>query len=71
MSGLVFSLILLRLGMDVESPQLLKYILVGTIPLSLVVAFAVLSSYRHLCTGVFLLAIFLSAIACVPMESLT
>jgi len=71
MSGLVFSLILLRLGMDVESPQLIKYILVGTIPLSLVVAFADLFFYRHLCTGVFLLAIFLSAIACMPMESLT
>ncbi len=71
MSGLFFSLILLRLGIDVESPQLLKYMLVGTIPLSLVIAFAVLSFYRHLCTGVFLLAMFLSAIACIPMESLT
>jgi len=71
MSGLVFSLILLRLGIALESPELLKYMLVGTIRLSLVVAFAVLSFYRHLCTGVFLLAIVLSAIACMPMESLT
>lgn len=71
MSGLVFSLILLRLGIALESPELLKYMLVGTIPLSLVVAFAVLSFYRHLCTGLFLLAIVLSAIACMPMESLT
>lgn len=71
MSGLVFSLILLRLGTAFESPELLKYMLVGTIPLALVVAFAVLSFYRHLCTGVFLLAIVLSAIACMPMESLT
>lgn len=70
-SGLVFSLTLLRLGIALESPELLKYILIATIPLSLIVAFAVLSFYRHICTGVVLLAAVLSAIACVPMESVT
>ena len=69
-SGLIFSVILLRLGSAIESPEVLRYILIGTLPLSLVVAFALLCFYRHLCIGVGLLAMFLSMIACVPMESI-
>lgn len=70
MSGLAFSAILLRLGTAMESPEVLRYMLIGTLPMSIVVAFALLCFYRHLCVGVGLLAMFLSMLACIPMESI-
>jgi hypothetical protein len=69
-SGLIFSVILLKLGTAIESPEVLRYILIGTLPLSVVVGFALLRFYRQLCVGVGFLAVFLSMIACMPMESI-
>ena len=69
-AALLFSLMLMRLGIDMESPEILRYILIATVPLSLVVALALLSSRQRSWAGLGAAAMLLSAITCVPLESL-
>jgi hypothetical protein len=69
-AGLVFSLLLLRLSIDIESPEILRYMLIGTIPLAAVLAFAItglrITSARHTVAA----ALLLGALMCVPLESI-
>lgn len=70
-AGLVFSVLLLRLGIDIESPELLRYMLIGIIPLAAVLAFATttglrITAARHTVSATLLLG----ALMCVPMESI-
>lgn len=69
-TGFVFSPMLMRLGIDIESPEILRYILIGTIPLTVVLLLILLrlrlQSTRHM----FLAGFVLSGIMCVPLESL-
>ena len=65
----MFSLLLLRLGIDIESPELLRYMLIATVPLAAVLAFAItglrITSPRHTVSA----ALLLGALMCVPLES--
>jgi hypothetical protein len=67
--GLVFSWALMRLGSDMESPELLRYILIATLPLTLLLMLALIQFRVRSIRRTLFAGFVLSAIMCIPMES--
>ena len=68
-AGAVFSATLMRLGTDMESPETLRYILIGTVPMAIVLTLALVQLGRRSGRQVLIGAFGLSVVMCVPLES--
>ena len=60
----------MRLGIDTESPEAPRYLLIGTFPLTLVLALALIQLGHRSARQFLIAASCLGVIMCVPLESL-